>query len=231
MLWTIFVTIVYALTTSGAGTGIVPSHLLSEYYQKLWFEIVVIDVFFMGFRGNANIEKVMLIAALIIPALYLIRKDRVQLRILLLLLVIIIATPAPLLLSSKYILYKSVYPCHVLTAQFAWVLFVLILLDRLLEKLGENYRPVAGITAMIMVALFVIADNLKFPMKGNQEIYYHTKEFLHTIKKYETLELEKQNENVKISAEGRGVFIPSVIVGSRRPDAATIERIHIKRYD
>ena len=228
MIWAVVVTVVYALSTSGSvGSGIILGHLFSATFQRIWFETVVIDVFFMGFRGGANIEKVLLIAAFIGPALYLIRKDTVQLRILLLLMVVIIVTPAPLLLTSKYMLYGDVFPCHVLTAQIAWIVFILILLDRLIDKLKESYRPAASIVVMVVITLFIVADNVKNPRKGNHVILYNTREFLQVIKKYETLRLKEQNKYVVISAEGMGIFDPTVQVGSRRPDAEKIKNIYI----
>ena len=106
MLWTIISTIAYTLMTTGVtGSGIIPQHLFSEFYQNLWFDTVVTDVFFMGLRGNANIEKVLLLLAIICPALYIIRHDSIHVRILMLLMVVIICTPAPLLLTNKYYLY------------------------------------------------------------------------------------------------------------------------------
>lgn len=228
MVWTIIVTIAYALTTTGSvGSGVVPANIFGAKTLSLWFETVVVDVLFMGLRGNANIEKVMLIAALIGPPLYLIRKDTVQLRILLLLMAIIVVTPAPLLLTSKYKLYGGVFPCHVLTAQIAWILFILILLDRLIERVKENYRPAAGIAAMAVILLFVVADNFKHPRKGNHEILYNTREFLETIKKYEDSGLEEKNQRVIIMADGMGIFDPTIKVGSSRPDAKTVKYIYI----
>lgn len=232
MAWTIIVTLFYVLTTTGSvGSGIILDHLFSNTFQRIWFETVVIDVFFMGFRGGANIEKVLLIAAILGPSLYLIRKDSVHLRILLLLMLVIIITPAPLLLTSKYMLYGGVFPCHVLTAQIAWIIFILILIDRLLEKLEENYRPAAGILAMVMITVFIVADNVKNPRKGNHLILYNTREFLQTIKKYETLGLKEQNKYVVITAEGMGIFDPSVKVGSQQSDAEKIKHIYIKLPD
>lgn len=232
MVWAIIVTIAYALTTTGSvGSGVVPGNIFGAKTLSLWFETVVVDVLFMGLRGNANIEKVMLIAAVIGPPLYLIRRDTVQVRILLLLMVIIVVTPAPLLLTSKFKLYGGVFPCHVLTAQIAWILFILILLDRLIERVTVSYRSAAGIAAMAVITLFVVADNLKHPRKGNHEILYNTREFLETIKKYETSGLEEKNQRVVIMADGMGIFDPTIKVGSTRPDAKTVDVIYIPRRE
>ena len=232
MVWTIIVTIAYALTTTGSvGSGVVPGNIFGAKTLGLWFETVVVDVLFMGLRGNANIEKVMLIAALIGPPLYLVRKDTVQFRILLLLMAIIVVTPAPLLLTSKYKLYGGVFPCHVLTAQIAWILFILILLDRVIERVNASYRPAAGIAAMAVIILFVVADNFKHPRKGNHEILYNTREFLETIKKYENRGLEEKNQRVIIIADGMGIFDPTIKVGSTRPDAKTVKHIYIPQRE
>jgi hypothetical protein len=228
MLWTIAVTIAYVLLTTGAkGSGIVPEHLFTAFYQNLWFETLVTDVFMMGLRGNANIEKVLLLAAIFGPALYLIRRDTLYLRILLLLMVVIVCTPAPLLLSNKFSVYQRVYPCHIFTAQIAWVLFVLIVLDRVLLRCTGKFHQIASFVMMAMVLLFVITDNVKNERKRKHEILYNTPEFLRTIKKYEQLGLAEKNQNVIISADGLAIFDPRIIVGSRLPDAETIKKIYI----
>jgi len=232
MLWTILVTIAYVLTTTGkVGSGIVPDYLFSGKIQHLWFETILFDVLFMGFReGVLNVEKIALVALILGPTLYLIRHDTLHLRILLLLAIVIFATPAPLLLTNKYFLYRDVFPCHILTAQVAWVLFVLIVLDRLLERIKDSYREVAGITVMAAIALFVIADNIKHPSKGKTIILYNTREFLQTIKEYEGHDLKKTNENVVISADGLEIFDPVAKVGSRSKDAVTIKNIRIPQH-
>ena len=181
----------------------------------------------MGLRGSANIEKVLLLLVIILPALYIIRHDRIHVRILMLLMVVIICTPAPLLLTLKYYLYGDVFPCHVLTAQISWLLFVLILVDRVIIKLSAQYQRPAGYVALALVVLFVAADNIKNERKGRHIILYNVPEFLQTIKEYEQLDLKEKNQNVLIIAEGVGIFDPTVIVGSRKKDAERIKKIYI----
>ena len=141
--------------------------------------------------------------------------------------VVIVVTPAPLLLTSKYMLYGGVFPCHILTAQIAWILFILILVDQLIIRLKQRHRSAAGIAAMVMIALFIMVDNVKNPRKGNHQILYNTREFLETIKEYETLELKKKNKYVVIKAEGMGIFNPTVKVGSKAQGAEKIKDIYI----
>lgn len=228
MLWTIISATAYTLMTTGAvGSGVNPQHLFSEFYQNLWFDTVVTDVLFMGLRGNANIEKVILLLALICPALYVIRHDTMHVRILMLLTLVIICTPAPLLLTNKYYLYGDVFPCHVLTAQISWILFVLILVDRVIVKLSVTYQRAAGYVALASVVLFVTADNLKNERKGKHIILYNVPEFLQTIHEYEQLNLKEKNQNVMIIADGVGIFDPTVIVGSKEKDAERIKKIYI----
>ena len=228
MLWTIIATIAYTLMTTGAvGSGIIPQNLFSEFYQNLWFETVVTDVFFMGLRGNANIEKVLLLLALIGPALYVIRHDTIHVRILVLLMVVIICTPAPLILTNKHKLYGDVFPCHLLTAHVSWILFVLILVDRVITKIAAQYQSSAGFAALALVVLFVATDNVKNERKGRHIILHNVPEFLQTIKEYEQSDLKEKNQNVLVIAEGVGIFDPTVIVGSRKKDAVRIKGIYI----
>jgi hypothetical protein len=217
MLWTIAVTIAYALTTTGS--TIMLQNIFARYFQVLWFETLMRDIFLLGLRQHVNIEKVILLFCIIVPALYAIRRQTFHLKILLLLMVVIIASMAPLFLSKKYIMYGSVYPCHLFVGKFFWLLSLLIIIDRLLEVSPYNYRKFFTATAVGVVLLFVVVDNIKHPEIGSHEVLYNMPKFLNTIHESESLHPENLNETHRFVAEGSGRFTPVAIVGSRSPDA------------
>ena len=228
MVWTIFVVVCYLLsTTGGKGTGIVPSHLFSSFYQELWFNIVVGNVFYMGLNGDANIEKALLLVIVIGPLIYLIRRESFHLRILLLLMTVIICTPAPLLISNKFLLYQGVYPCHVLTAQICWILFLLILTDRVLMQIPLSYKKCTGIAVAGAMLVLVVWDNYVHEDKGKYPIQKNLPEFFKTVKKYESrhAELKEKNENIAVVVDVPDIFDPIVVFGSSEPDATMVERV------
>lgn len=230
MIWTIIVVIVYTLSTTGsAGSTIMFEHLFSERYQTLWFDTIVGDIFIMGLRGNVNIEKVLLLLAIFGPAVYVIRRDAFYLRILGILFAVIILSMAPLFLTNKYIFYRGVYPCHILIAQFSWLLFVLILLDRLLFKLQFKSQTVFGIIALLGSLSFVVVDNIKHPEKWKIEVQRNIPLFSKTVHEFEQLELEKNNQYALITADGIGIFDPQVHVGSKEADATLVKKVFIPR--
>ncbi len=220
MGWTILVCLVFLGTTTGSTGSTLELHNVTyHFFQKLWFDTIIEQVFMMGLHDHANSDKLLLFSLLIGISLFIIRSDRVHLRILLLLLVVIILTPAPLLLSNKYLLYQAVFPCHVLTAQFCWLLFVLIILDRILLKLKQQARPLFAAVCSMLLVSFIIVDNRAHTDKHSYEVLYNTKNFLEKIKEVEALELKKQNKFAVITAEGNHIFNPNIVVGSKSPDA------------
>jgi hypothetical protein len=227
MLWTIAVTIAYALSTTGS--TIMLGNIFVDKFQLLWFEALVKDIFLLGLREHANLEKVLLLLAIFVPAIYTIRRETFHLRLLALFMIVIVSSMAPLFLSKKFILYGSVYPCHLLLGKFFWILSLLIIIDRLLIVVPSKLKILSGSIAMSCIVVFVIFDNLKHEGIRKIEILSNITEFLQTIHQTENLKLEKKNEYYRITADGSGRFMPTAHVGSHNSDAKMAKAIHIRR--
>ncbi len=229
MLWTIGVTVAYALSTTGS--MIMWGNIFVERFQILWFEALVRDIFLLGLRDHANLEKVLLLVAIFAPAIYAIRRDTFHLRVLVLFMVIIVSSMAPLFLSKKIIMYGLVYPCHLLLAKFFWLLSLLIIIDRLLLVATPRFQKAAATAAACFFAVFIVIDNTNHPEMRKIEVLYHIPKFLQTIHETEKLGLEKRNEKIKVIAKGSGIFTPMTMVGSRNPDAQLVKTLHIDKSD
>jgi hypothetical protein len=227
MLWTSFVTIIYAF--SATGSMIMWNNIFSEHIQRLWFKALVSDILLLGLREHANLEKVILLLAIFVPIIFAIRRETFHLKLLALFMVIIVSSMAPLFLSKKIILYGSVYPCHLLIGKFFWVLSLLIIIDRLLEVTPNKFKAFSGSVAVACIVIFVFYDNLKHPEIRKFEILTNITEYLQTIHQVENLKLEEKNEYYRVSADGSGRFTPTAYVGSRKPDAKLTNYLHISR--
>lgn len=227
MLWTIVVTIAYALSTTGS--TIMFANIFVKQIQMLWFEAIIRDIFLLGLRDNVNIEKVILLLAILVPSIYAIRRDTFHLRILALFMVVIISSMAPVLLSKKIIMYGSIYPCHILLGKFFWILSVMLIADRLVKVIPEKFNKFSVSAIACCIVLFFVVDNVKHESMRKIDVLYNIPKFLQTVHETEKLKLEERNEIIRIIADGVGIFDPIVRVGSRNPEAKLVKTIYIER--
>jgi hypothetical protein len=227
MLWTIVVTIAYALSTTGS--TIMLENIFVKQIQMLWFDAIIRDIFLLGLREHVNIEKVILLLAILVPSIYAIRRDTFHLRVLALFMVVIISSMAPVLLSKKIIMYGSIYPCHLLLGKFFWILSVLLIADRLLKIIPEKFNKISISAIACCIVLFVVVDNVRHESMRKIDVLYNIPEFLKTIHETEKLKLEERNEIIRIITDGVGIFDPIVRVGSRNSDAKLVKTIYIER--
>lgn len=227
MLWTIIVTIAYALSTTGS--TIMFANIFVKQIQMLWFEAIIRDIFLLGLRDNVNIEKVILLLAILVPSIYAIRRDTFHLRILALFMVVIISSMAPVLLSKKIIMYGSIYPCHILLGKFFWILSVLVIVDRLIRVIPEKINKISVSILACCIVLFIVVDNVRHESMRKIDVLYNIPKFLQTVHETEKLKLEERNEIIRIIADGVGIFDPIVRVGSRNPEAKLVKTIYIER--
>lgn len=227
MLWTIVVTIAYALSTTGS--TIMLGNIFAKQIQMLWFEAIIRDIFLLGLRQHVNIEKVILLLAILVPSIYAIRRDTFHLRILVLFMVVIISSMAPVLLSKKIIMYGSIYPCHLLLGKFFWILSVLVIVDRLVRVIPETIKKISVSIVACCIVLFIVVDNVRHESMRKIDVLYNIPKFLQTVHETEKLKLEERNEIIRIIADGVGIFDPIVRVGSRNPEAKLVKTIYIER--
>jgi hypothetical protein len=220
-----FLIVTLAYTFSVTNSTIMLENLFEPNTLLLWGRTLVTHVFFMGLKDSVNVEKLLLIGATIVPLLVYLRKERFYLKTALLFAVIIVSSFAPLFLSKKYLMYKSIFPCHLLIAQFFWVAFLLYSADKIILK-QRRYHHLLGTGLIIVIIAFIIFDNYRNSDKYKVPILTSTPTFLHAVKEAEQMGL-KEKRQVVISTNGTSVFKAVAVVGDTSTGAELIGREHI----
>jgi hypothetical protein len=178
------------------------------------------EIFFLGLLGSVTWLKVVLFFVFLGGIFYILRNDVTYIKLALIFLLLIVGALAPFFLSVKFLLYQSIRPCHILIPIFFWLLFLLYSLDKMVPKI-KTQLPIAASLYIVLMGIVVI-DNYQHPEKGSFPLMRHIPAYLDTIRYYEHLELEGANRYLILTAEGNGIFIPRVCVGSKRQDAIQI---------
>ncbi len=214
-----------AYTFSVTNSTIMLENLFKPHVLLLWGRTLVTHVFFLGFKDSVNVEKLLLIGAILIPLFVYLRKEKLYLKTALLFGVIIVSSFAPLFLSKKYILYKSIFPCHLLFAQFFWVAFLLYSADKIILK-QRRYHHSLGTGLILVITVFIVFDNYLNSDKFKLPILTSTPHFLSAVKEAEQMHLEEKRQLVIISTKGTGPFKAVAIVGDTSEGAELIRREH-----
>ncbi len=221
----LLVTIAYTLSVKKS--TIMLENILNPDILLLWGSTLVTDVFFMGFKDSVNIEKLILVAATFLTVFSILRRDRFYLKMAMFFLVIIVASFAPLLLSKKYLLYQSIFPCHLVIAQFFWLAFVLVTADRLLARWPAR-QHIGGAGLIVVFAVFIYADNVEHQDKWKIPVLENIPRFLEKVKEAENMSLAEEGKKMIISTDGTSIFKAVVVVGDRSKNATLVDRIHVQ---
>jgi hypothetical protein len=219
------VTIAY--TFSVTSSTIMLGNLFKPDILLLWGQTLVTHVFFMGLKDSVNVEKLLLIGVTLIPLLIYLRKERFYLKIVLLCAVIIVSSFAPFFLSNKYLIYKSVKPCHLLIAQFFWVIFILYSADKIVLK-QRRYHHLLGTGLLIVIMAFIVFDNFLNSDKYRVPIIASMPNFLHAVKEAEQMGLKGKQQVAIISTDGTSGFKAVAVVGDNSEGSKVIRREHIR---
>ena len=220
----LLVTVAYTLSVTES--TIMLENIFDPEILRIWGTTLVADVFFMGFKESVNIEKLLVVAGAALTIFLLLRRDRLYLKTAVLLLIIIVASFAPMLLSKKILLYQRIYPCHLLIAQFFWLVLILFTADRLLKRWPAREHLFGGLFA-VLAALFVLADNIEHPDKRQARIQEALPRFLQQVKKAEEMNLAQEGQRMIIST-GTGTFKAAAIVGDRSKKGKLVGRVHVQ---
>ncbi|KJS00421.1 MAG: hypothetical protein VR65_13055 [Desulfobulbaceae bacterium BRH_c16a] len=219
--------IAIAYTLSVTKSTIMLENILNPDILLLWGSTLVTEVFFMGFKDSINAEKLILVAVTFLTVFFALRGDRFYLKTAILFLIIIIASFAPLLLSKKYLLYQTIYPCHLVIAQFFWLVFVLVTADRLLARWPALQHPGGG-ALIVVFAIFILADNIEHQDKRKVPVLAAMPRFLEKVKEAENMGLAEEGRKMIISTNGTSIFKAAAIVGDRSKNATLVDRIHVQ---
>lgn len=216
-----------AYTLSVTESTVMLQNLFSIGILKLWGRTLVTDVFFMGFKDSVNLEKLLFIAVTLTSLMVFLRKEKYYLKTAALFAVIIISSLAPLFLSKKYLLYQTIFPCHLLIAQFFWLAFVLYSLDKILLRI-KSFQTIFGILVVMICTSFIVFDNYHNSDKYSVPLLTSTPAFLQKIKEAEMMGLEEKGQKMEIITRGTGVFKARALVGDRSKDSILVKRIVVE---
>jgi hypothetical protein len=224
-LGVIGVTIFYALSVEKS--TIMLGNLFDSEILNLWFQTLITKVFFMGMKDSVNIEKIILLLVVFLPLFFILRKEKPYLKISALFFVVIVSSFAPLFLSKKYLLYQTIYPCHVVIAQFFYLVFILYSADQLLKKYADFEMQMSSVF-LLSVFAFILLDNLEHEEKFRTPIMKSIPAFLQAVKKAETSGLPDRHQHVIIITDGiKKAFKPVAVVGDRSKGSKRVEKIFI----
>lgn len=224
MLALIIVTIVY--TTSVNESTIWLHNILNEDIRALWRTLLIERVVLMDLGGSYSDLKLAAVFAAFAGIIYYFRKDTFYLKIAFILFGLMNGGIAALLLSKKIALYQRVLPCHLVIAQFLWMALVLLTIDRFLSY--NKKLKHAGLTAFLLIAAFIVYDNVKMEAKRSFPIMKNLPVFLQKIHEYEQVPLVDNNQKVILYYGDNKQFRPHVNLGVKQQDKQTeIIRIHI----
>lgn len=221
----IAVTAAYALSVEKS--TIMLGNLFNTEILTLWFQTLITKVFFMGMKDSVNTEKIILLLAVFLPLFFILRKERLYLKTTALLFVIIISSFAPLFLSKKYLLYQTIYPCHIVIAQFFYLVFILYSADHILRKFSK-YEIQLGSLFLLSVFAFILLDNIEHREKYRAPVMKSIPPFLKAVKKAESAGLSERHQHIIIITDGiKKAFKPVAVVGDRSKGSKRVDKIFI----
>ncbi|MFP4353373.1 MAG: hypothetical protein ACLFSZ_09460 [Puniceicoccaceae bacterium] len=184
------------------------------------------QVFFLDLGGVLEPWKIGVFFLLLAPAVILVARDPVRLRVCLVLLALVLLALTPLFLSRKFFFYSDPAPCHILISRFFWLLLLIYLLDGLVERL-PRFRLGFALAAVATMAFFIWGDTQIRPWKFEYPRTRSVAGFMETIRKAERLGLKERNEYMMLAMDGNPVnpFGPRVRVGSQKSGATRVPAI------
>ena len=216
--WIVVCTLWY--TTALEGGLIRLQNILNPQVQEMILTTLFGRVLLLDSLSASLMVQIALGLMLAAGPLVLLRREVGYVKISLVLFTIIVLSLAPLFLSQKILLYQQVYPCHIYIAQFFWVFYLLISLDRLLAR-QERSRALKGALLALAVFVFVFADNRRHPDKGFIQPMDKVPAYVRAVHAAEQLGLEEHNQYLVLRTQNIDprAAPASVRVGSRRRSA------------
>lgn len=222
LVWVILCALTYSASVGESMIRL--QNLLDPYICKILVTTLFERVFFLDLLGTISFLKLFFFCSLLLVIFFSLRKDTQYLKISLVLFAIITGSMAPLFLSIKFVLYQTVFPCHIYISQFFWLFFILYTLDKLITLWSTV--PVINLIIPLILVLIVWVDNVRHPAKRYKKIMTNIPPFLETIHNAEQLQLAEKNEYVVVKTDNviPGALNPMVRVGSLQPDAKRLKR-------
>ncbi|MEO0367554.1 MAG: hypothetical protein AAF197_02090 [Pseudomonadota bacterium] len=127
-------------------------YLLNPHITVAFFNGLVEYIFFLNLLGTQDYKVGLLVISLIVLSIYLLRKDRVFVKAALIFLVTGLGAFLTYFVSAKYYQYQgSLSSAHVVVSQLCWLVFLLLVSDRLLKR-ANNVGTARALSAILIVA-------------------------------------------------------------------------------
>lgn len=202
-------------------------HLFNPYILSYWGKALASQIFYMEIIERVNTPEYIFIGCFFVTVYLLLRKDIFFQKTSILFLCIIILNYAPYTLSTKFIEYPMIFPCHKFISQFFWLAFLLFITDRIILRYTHLSRFIAPLF-IILTTIFIFYDNNIHPWKYKKPLFHAMPKFLKTVKEVEERHLEDQHQQIIIKTRGTDGTRVTAKVGDQSRNAEIIDEIFIR---
>lgn len=214
-------TLVYFTTVGGNTTRL--TNMLRPWVVETYFDTLLNKVITLDLLPMVPLGYWAVVAAVLLLLAVLLRRDEEYLRASLVFLMLVFGSVALFYLSAKLPVYIRPKPCHLLTACFFWLVFVVVSVDRLFTA-ARTSGFWQGLAVLPFLALLA-ADTIRHPEKRWVEPVPLVNEFTQTIRHYEQQALSAKKQAICLALPVRNRFmVPMVLVGDPSPDAYRLKR-------
>ncbi len=203
---------------------------LHHFYSVLFEKILLLDMF-----GESTSSKVALPIVLVVFFMWFFRKDHRYVKVSLVIFSLILGSLLLYFLTVKYKRFE-IQENHILLSYYFWLVFLLMCIDRFLEKLPK--KKYIHIAVLIGLVLFVWRDNHLHTVKRYWSPMDEIPGFMTAVQYFESQKttLAREGKYVIVSTEPRWPPLPgpTAIIGKRngfvRIKRRDVEDAELARY-
>ncbi len=212
-------TVIYLLTVTESTiqlANISKIWVIKRYFQVLLEKIILMQIF-----QKAPLSVLALVGALVLLLFYFFRKDVDFLKVSTLILALAGMALALFFLSIKFPLYLFTSDCHRVISLFCWLLFLLLVGDRVIAAAGSGWKIPVSTIICAFLCWVVIFDNIKFPERRHVKTVTPAAGYTGAIFYFESLQLERNKQAVCVFFKEHACCIDATRVnaGYRGEDA------------
>ncbi len=213
------------LYTASAASGMVQfDNILDSSVRVALFDALIKHIFLMELYPDASYKTGLAIIAAIIFSQFVFRKDRSYLKHSLAFLGASLASLATYYISFKYHIYRGVLlDSHTVIAQFCWLVFIMLTIDKLLSLINNKHLKVpASIGVCIALVVFLYGKTIK--QKDDYVLVVHKDVplFMEAIKQAQNVELQA-GEFLQLWHINQFKQVTSIYLGDTGDSAKSVE--------
>ncbi len=222
LVYTIVCALFYYLTLRGGTTDLLM--LAREPFVRQHFLATLFEqIYFLGLLGTINATKVLALITVLLVVFYILRKDRVYIKISLILISITVLSLFLYFSTIKY-MPLQIWTNHTHVSYFFWLLFLIYTVDNLFRRIA--FKTTHAVAASVVAVSFIAYDNILHPAKRSVPVMRDVTGFVDAVKHYERYADELKASNRFIILETRSYWRdedagprPTAVIGSRRPNS------------